>query len=415
MRRRALWLIVGIAGAALATLACGSGLLMLALVLVNGDTLTAAETLPAAGMMALGLGLGAPLALHGWAGWRAQPSHPFNPSRVWWLWLVLMLLIGLGAAVSALSLAPALLLPPIHVLVMALPPLIMLGLTGQALRGRGGSWREVIAGMAGGGSLGLGASLIGEGVVVFTLVVIAIVVALMAPGGMEQLARLARDLQDPLWLTDLTNLMRLLLSPAVAISLLGVLSVPIPLIEEACKTLAVGVVACRVRPCPARAFLWGVASGAGFALTENLFNGALGGVEGWTLGAVARFGATVMHCFTGGLVGWGWGQLWTARRPLRFLGAYVAAVTVHGVWNAAAVGIVLLSASLLTHEVSGLGLALKSLGLLTFVGTLGLLTVMFIIALLLAGRMLADQAERLQDGTATSKSEEVAVPMLSEA
>jgi len=158
-----------------------------------------------------------------------------------------------------------------------------------------------------------------------------------------------------------------------------------------------------------------VASGAGFALTENLFNGALGGVEGWTLGAVARFGATVMHCFTGGLVGWGWGQLWTARRPLRFLGAYVAAVTVHGVWNAAAVGIVLLSASLLTHEVSGLGLALKSLGLLTFVGTLGLLTVMFIIALLLAGRMLADQAERLQDGTATSKSEEVAVPMLSEA
>jgi len=213
MRRRALWLIVGIAGAALATLACGSGLLMLALVLVNGDTLTAAETLPAAGMMALGLGLGAPLALHGWAGWRAQPSHPFNPSRVWWLWLVLMLLIGLGAAVSALSLAPALLLPPIHVLVMALPPLIMLGLTGQALRGRGGSWREVIAGMAGGGSLGLGASLIGEGVVVFTLVVIAIVVALMAPGGMEQLARLARDLQDPLWLTDLTNLMRLLLSP----------------------------------------------------------------------------------------------------------------------------------------------------------------------------------------------------------
>jgi len=396
MRRRALWLIVGIAGAALATLACGSGLLMLALVLVNGDTLTAAETLPAAGMMALGLGLGAPLALHGWAGWRAQPSHPFNPSRVWWLWLVLMLLIGLGAAGSALSLAPALLLPPIHVLVMALPPLIMLGLTGQALRGRGGSWREVIAGMAGGGSLGLGASLIGEGVVVFTLVVIAIVVALMAPGGMEQLARLARDLQDPLWLTDLTNLMRLLLSPAVAISLLGVLSVPIPLIEEACKTLAVGV-------------------GAGFALTENLFNGALGGVEGWTLGAVARFGATVMHCFTGGLVGWGWGQLWTARRPLRFLGAYVAAVTVHGVWNAAAVGIVLLSASLLTHEVSGLGLALKSLGLLTFVGTLGLLTVMFIIALLLAGRMLADQAERLQDGTATSKSEEVAVPMLSEA
>ena len=41
------------------------------------------------------------------------------------------------------------------------------------------------------------------------------------------------------------------------------------------------------RPGPARALLWGVAGGAGFALAENLFNGALGGTEGWAPGAVA--------------------------------------------------------------------------------------------------------------------------------
>jgi len=394
MQRRALWLIAGIAGIAFVTLACGGGLLVLALILINSGTLTTAETLLVAGIMALGLGFGLPLALHGWGGWQRWPSRPFNPSHVWWLWLALMLLIGLGTAVSLLSLSPALLLPPIHVLAMALPPLIVLWLVGRALRGMGGTWREVVAGMTGGGCLGLGASLIGEGLIVFTLAVVAIIVALMIPGGMEQIAALSRDLQSPVWLADSTNPLRLLLSPAVAISVLGVLSVPVPLIEEAFKTLAAGLVFHWLHPCPARAFLWGVAGGAGFALAENLFNGAMGGTEGWMLGAVARFGATVMHCLTGGLVGWGWGQFWVARRPLRLLGAYAAAVTIHGVWNAAAMGAVLLSASALTHAGDGIWLALTGLGILTLGGLLGLLTLMFFIALLFAGRRLADEQQK---------------------
>ncbi len=395
MQRRTLWLVAGIAGAALATLACGGGLLVLALALAGRGALTAAETLPVAGMMALGLELGVPLMLHGWAGWQGRPSRPFNPSHVWWLCLALVLLVGLGAAVSALSLAPALLLPPIHVLAMALLPLTILWLVGRSLRGVGGSWREVVAGMAGGGFLGLGGSLIGEGLIAFVLVVVATGVALMTPGGSEQVAALARNLQDPAWLTDPNNLLQFLLSPVVALSVLGMFSIPVPLIEEAFKTLAAGVVARWIRPHPARAFLWGVAGGAGFALAENLFNGALGGVENWALGAVARFGATVMHCFTGGLVGWGWGQLWGARRPLRLLGSYAAAVIIHGLWNAAAVGTALLGAGALAHAGGGIWLALTGLGALTFVGLLGLLTVTFIIALPFAGRRLADEAERL--------------------
>jgi len=126
MQRRTLWLIVGIAGGALGMLGLGGGLLALALTVVGGSTLTAAESLPLAGIMAFGLVLGIPLALHGWAGWQERPSRLFNPSHVGWLWLLLVLLIGLGTAVSALSLTPVLLLPPIHVLTMALPPLIIL-------------------------------------------------------------------------------------------------------------------------------------------------------------------------------------------------------------------------------------------------------------------------------------------------
>ncbi len=389
MQRRALWLIFGIAGGALVLLGVGGGLLALALLLAFRGALTAAEALPVAGLMAFGLGLGVPVALQGWAGWQGWPSRPFSPPRTCWMCLALVLLIGLGTIVTALSLAPALLLPPIHVLAMICPPLVVLWLVGRALNGMGGSWRDVVAGMAGGGILGTIASLICEGLIGFALIVVVLAVVQLLPGGAERIGVLMRDFEDLAGRQDLAKLLKLLLSPAVAISILGMFSVPVPLVEEFFKTMAAGVAFRWMRPRPERAFLWGVAGGAGFALVENLFNGALGSAQGWALGAMSRVAATTMHCFTGGLVGWGWGQLWTARRPLRLLGSYVVAVTVHGLWNAAAVGIALLGACAWVYEGDDGWIALAGLGILALAGLLGLLVGGFLFALRLAGRRLA--------------------------
>ena len=386
MQLRTLWLIVGIVGGIFVLLTCGGGLLALAFTLVGGDTPTAVETLPTAGIIGLGLGAGISLMLHGWTAWRGQPSRPFNPSRVWLMWFAWVLLVGLGAVVTWSSAISTWWLLPIHVLAMAFPPLIALWSVGWGLRGTAGSWREVITGMTGGGVLGMGGALIGEGLLVLAFVVVIVVVALLSPGGMERMTALESNLDNPAWLADSANLVQLLLSPAVAISVLGTLSIPVPLIEETVKTLASGVVARWARPNTARAFLWGVAGGAGFALVENLFNGALGGAEAWAMGAVARFGATMMHCITGGLVGWGWGQLWTERRAWRLLGSFVAAVVIHGVWNAITVSAVLLSASTFLHAEGSAWRIGASLGMLT---VLGLLTVTFIFALPGVGRGLA--------------------------
>ena len=309
MQRRSLWFLVAIAGVGLMLLGCGGGLLALTLTITEGEPLTGVETMPIAGIVGWGFGFGIPLMLHGVAGWRGRSSRPFSPPRVWGLWLVWMLLLGLGTAISFFSWAPPYLLPPVHVLAMSLPPLIILWLVGRALGEATGSWREVVAVMVGGSSLGLGLSLVGEMLVGLALVAVVGVAALMMPGGQERILALVRDLQNSAWLADFANLARLLLSPVVAISVLGMLSILVPLIEEGFKTLAAGVVARWTKPHPARAFLWGVASGAGFALAENLFNGALGGGEAWAMGAVTRLGATVMHCATGGLVGWGWGEM----------------------------------------------------------------------------------------------------------
>jgi hypothetical protein len=414
MHRRALWLIIGILGCVtLVTLTCLGGLLALATLLSGPGSLTATQTLPMAGMLLLGPILGIPLVLQGWAGWRGRPSRPFNPPRAWWLWLALVVLVALGAAISLLPLAPALLLPPIHVLVMALLPLLMLWLVGRASRGRAGSWRDVVAGMAGGGFLGMTVALIGEGLVILAAIIVLTVVVMMTPGAPERINELATRMQDPAWATDIQNLLPLLLSPAVVLSALGVFSIPVPLIEEAVKTLATGIAGRWIRPTPVRAFLWGVAGGAGFALAENLFNGAIGGVEGWAPGALSRFGATALHCFTGGLVGWGWGQLWTARRPLRLLGCYAVAVAIHALWNAGAVGAAFLGVSLMAHEGEIAQAAFTLLGTLALMGLLALLTVAFVAALILAARRLTAQAERLQGQAPTL--EEPPVPEASEA
>ncbi len=400
MQRRTLWLIVGIVGGCLVLLGCGGGLLASAFVFLSGDTLTAIETLPIAGMVGWGLGFGIPLMLHGWAAWQARPSQPFTPARIWPMWLAWILLLGLGTAINSLSLVPTWLFSPVHVVTMSLPPLIILWLVGRALGQAGGSWREVIASVTSGGTIGFLGALVSEGTGVLALIIALVVVILMTPGGEDQVVALANNLQDPTWLSDMTNLVKLLLSPPIAIAAFGLLTIPVPIIEEALKTLATGVVGRWVRPHPARAFLWGVAGGAGFALAENIFNGALGSAEGWAIGALARFGATMMHCTTSGLLGWGWGQLWTKRRPLRLLGSFIVAVIIHGTWNAITVGAVFLSANALIHEGNDMWTAIAGLGMSIILGILALLTVTFVFVLPRIGRKLAADTKQLQTETA---------------
>jgi len=174
--------------------------------------------------------------------------------------------------------------------------------------------------------------------------------------------------------------------------------------EEAFKTLAGAVAGYWIRPHPGRAFFWGVAAGAGFALAENLLNGAAGTAESWAPVAVARVGATAMHCLASGMVGWGWGQLWTARRPLRLLAAYAAAVTLHGLWNALAVGMTY-AGMIASAQSEVLWSSVLGLVAIAIVAIMGLLTISFFVALFLIARRLATQREaHLQDNVFISEA-----------
>jgi RsiW-degrading membrane proteinase PrsW (M82 family) len=421
MQRRTLWLIIGILGicATVTLISIGGLLAMMALlsVFLTDQPLDVSSILQATGLIALGLGIGVPLVLAGWAGWQEKPSRPFNPSRTRWVWLALpcafLTFVALGAAIgwlprvinlpipaSTKAWVEALLLSPVHVLAMSIPSLLMLGLAGWGLRGTAGTQRDIVTGMTSGGCLGMGISMVAEILVIVAVVIIVMVAVILIPGGVEQLYNLSKDIENPAWQEDVSNALDLLLAPAVVIPLFGIVCVLVPLMEEAFKTLGIAVAGPWVRPRPGRAFLWGVAAGAGFALAENLLNGAAGSTETWAPVAVARVGATAMHCLSSGMLGWGWGQLWTARRPARLVGIYIVSVTLHGLWNALALGMAYAGMIAFTQD-EVIWKSIPGLAAIVVVAIMGLLSISFLVALFLIARRLATRREeRLQDNPA---------------
>ena len=401
MQRRTLWLVAGLVGGAAVVSSLGlAGLVLLVGAVLGRGWPSLTQALLAAGLAGQGLALGLPLALQGWAAWQGRPSGRFELRRGGWLLLGWTVCLGLGSAAAVLPPAAALmLLPVLHAAGMALAAWALLWLGARRLRGAGGSWREAVVAMAGGGIVGMVAALGIEVVLLPLLGLLFVVMALFLPGGAERLTALLEPLQDPARLGDLSVMAGIVLRPTVVLALLVTLGALVPAIEEALKTLAVGLAARWGRPSPARAYLWGLASGAGFALAENMLNGALGGADGWAAGAVSRLAATLMHVATGALVGWGWGELWTARRPLRLAACYVAAVAVHGLWNAISAGVALLG---LARETGAtLWARAATLGLPVLVGLLGALAVALVVGLVSAGPRLLAQHEHELTGVDT--------------
>lgn len=126
------------------------------------------------------------------------------------------------------------------------------------------------------------------------------------------------------------------LQPWVLAILVMFLSVIVPLIEEAIKTVGIWPLIGRTIT-PGEAFLSGALSGSGYALFEALL--LTQPVEGWLPLLVARGGASLMHAFTGAIGTWGVAQGIYRRKWASAGLGFFGAVLVHGLWNAAATGI----------------------------------------------------------------------------
>ena len=118
--------------------------------------------------------------------------------------------------------------------------------------------------------------------------------------------------------------------PEVTGSIFLYFSLLIPLVEELLKPLAVYFLLGRKLQ-PWEGFVIGAMAGAGYALFENLTIGA--GADTWTFVMISRLGTAAIHILTTGLVGWGLASARTEKKYGRLAGSFIAAVTLHGVWN----------------------------------------------------------------------------------
>jgi RsiW-degrading membrane proteinase PrsW (M82 family) len=183
---------------------------------------------------------------------------------------------------------------------------------------------------------------------VVELMVIVIIVMAVAfifsslPGSVEALQNYLQHLTDQGG-SDKAILSQLARSPWVIIILGSIMVVLAPMVEEGLKGIGVLLLGYR-QPSKAQAFIWGVAGGAGFAFVESALNSMVG-FQTWGFTIALRACTAVIHTAGGGLTGLGGHALIVGRRKGRFLGFYALAVAIHGLWNAGALGLSLLSVS----------------------------------------------------------------------
>jgi len=165
----------------------------------------------------------------------------------------------------------------------------------------------------------------------------SIIIAIQRPLLMQEFIRLGRMLEGETNPDVILGLMGpYLTNPLVIATIIGYIAVIVPLIEELFKPLAVWVFATKIES-PAQGFAMGVLSGGAFALFESL-NASADGSSSWPVIASVRAGTSLLHMTTSGLVGWGIASAFREKRILRFFAAYFTSVSIHGIWNACAIG-----------------------------------------------------------------------------
>jgi hypothetical protein len=384
-RLRAAGILVLLGGAFLLSggFACVLIYLLLPLTYRGPDLL--ASNLTVASLAAIGLVFGITLTYHARNFLRARTSGVFRPPSPWRLVAVFVVTAIVGQLILYAAPSSPLtswVFPLLHIAAATTPALAILALVGKRLQAA--SWRTVSLELSHGALLAPAMALMAELVAILGVILAVSMVVTLAPGGLEALLDLYSNLQDPYWLEVPENLAGLILSPAGLTITIAVFVFFAPLIEEFVKGLGVLLLGRRPRA-QAEALLWGIACGAGFALGESLFNGSLA-LEGWGLVMLMRWGASLMHCAASGMMGLGWYQTLSNKRPWHLLVAYAASTGVHALWNALAVAVALPSLLVLSRPDD---VSIRAVTGLTIAGAIGLLLLLTISMIILLARLIS--------------------------
>lgn len=392
MRRamQTLGLVYGLAAAVLTFLAA-IGLTVWMLLGTDGSVVASATVLFS--LTALGCGLGLALAGSGWLALQDRPAHRLRLPSPWLLSALFLLVLAAGELLRNNTFT-AILLPPLHVLASLLPPLILVSAVASRLQRAGLllTWRDLIIQMSYGALVATVMAIVLEGVVSLTAITSATAVVGLLPGGQDSLEALQRSLSIAMVHGDPMAAIEDFLTPAFLLAAGLLVAVLTPLIEEVSKSLGVVWVGSgRQHFLRAQAFAMGVMAGAGFSLTEALFNGAAQLPNAWLGPVLLRASTVLIHGLATGLMALGWYEV-LGGHFRRFFPYGLASLGLHGAWNAFGVLVAIVGVRMFAGgsvrpfaEAGAAGLAAAMLALTYALALMGVLWLT---------RMLASELER---------------------
>ncbi|MBK8825065.1 MAG: PrsW family intramembrane metalloprotease [Anaerolineales bacterium] len=193
---------------------------------------------------------------------------------------------------------------PLLTLFVIVPPIWLLFGIGTKGIELGPRWR-IFSALGLGMTVGPVIMIVLEMIILLGAIIIgSVIIAIQQPELFQEIAALGKIIQQE---TNQDAVLKLIApyitNPLVIASLVGYISVLVPLVEELLKPLAVWIFALKIET-PAQGFAMGMLSGAAFALIESL-NASGNGSTTWPIIVSIRAGTSLLHMTTSGLVGWG--------------------------------------------------------------------------------------------------------------
>jgi len=264
------------------------------------------------------------------------PSFQF-PKLLPWMW-VLLISIWLLTLVLATLLYDApyagWYLPLFHFLSIAIPiyTYVYFLVAGISFGSKQRVWGVFGSGLL----IGPALSIVTEiAIVLFSLVIVGIYLGLNS-GNLESFQRVLERIQDA---PDLDSLMFVIQpaarNPLTLVIGLVLLSGFVPFLEETFKSISVWLFVDKLDT-SVQGFALGAVSGSAFALLESL-GASINPDPAWGTTLFMRAVSSMMHILATGIVGWGIAKARIEKKYLFMIGAYLLAMSIHGVWNAGAV------------------------------------------------------------------------------
>jgi hypothetical protein len=245
------------------------------------------------------------------------------------LWLPLL---ALGGVLSRKASGDWLLLPALTVFLIAIPLWIWIRLGNKGIQpeDKQATWSLLGINML----VTPAFVMVVELIVIMMIVLVGIIVIFISPALTDEFTKIIQLMNssslDPVLIMHVIK--PLMQNPWVIFSILGTMSIFIPIVEELLKPIWMWAFVKKVDP--SQGFLYGMFCGAAFALIESIGYMATPMDEAWAGLMIGRVGTGLLHVVTSGLVGWGLASAWHDKKYFRLAKAYFLAVFIHGLWNA---------------------------------------------------------------------------------